>query len=182
MLTLTPVSELLQTSARQKIDVLDFEPVIYKLMYDDKGPKWNLEDCDKYVNLYKKFLLLHLIYPETKLPPTIEIDWVWHFHILDTSKYMVDSDNVFGYYFHHFPYFGLRGSEDVQELAEGFEITRTLFQEQFQIDLLAGLAASQCRDDCVSVPCKGPGDIKGMSELDKARELALQERPRPERK
>jgi hypothetical protein len=217
MLTLNKVSTSQQESARQKIDALDLEPIIFKLMLDEKGPQWTLEECDVYVNLYKKFLLLHLIYPENKLPPTKEIDWVWHFHILDTSKYMVDCDNIFGYYFHHFPYFGLRGSQDAQALAESFEITRTLFQEQFQIDLLAlanvGSDAGYCFNpdihnivssheinllastgnctlsavcwpvDCVgdTVSTQGPGDISGMSELDKARVLALQERPRPER-
>jgi hypothetical protein len=88
--------------------------------------------------------------------PTHEIDEFWHQHILDTLKYVDDCQYVFGYFLHHYPYFGLRGAEDAQALADSFEKTRALFIEHFNHELCLDDEAESCRDDCVSLSV---GDI-----------------------
>lgn len=171
-----------KANIKARIESVDFECVVYKLMHDEDGPDWTLDECDTFVDLYKKYLFLNAVYPELNLPPTKEIDTVWHDHIFDTSKYMVDCDNIFGYFFHHYPYFGLNGAEDAKNLADSFEITKLLFKEHFEIDLmLLGGQVMDCRDDCVSIPCGGPPNIGNMTELDRAKLLAALPRPKMNR-
>ena len=55
----------------------------------------------------------------------------WHFHILDTLKYQEDCDNIFGYFLHHFPYFGMRGQEDEANLKEAWNSTISLYEKTF---------------------------------------------------
>lgn len=50
---------------------------------------------------------------------------------MDTEKYAVDSDVVFGYFLHHFPYFGMRGAEDARNLRLAFEETLALVKQEF---------------------------------------------------
>ena len=55
----------------------------------------------------------------------------WHTHILDTQKYMLDCENLFGRYIHHFPYFGMRGEKDRNQLKKSFYETEELFLLHF---------------------------------------------------
>jgi hypothetical protein len=65
------------------------------------------------------------------LPPSLEIDFIWHAHILDTKKYSEDSVRIFGHYLHHDPYFGLNGKEDENLLIRSFGLTQQLYYEEF---------------------------------------------------
>src|SRR5581483_9524182 len=60
-----------------------------------------------------------------------DIDTFWHGHILDTMKYAEDCQNVFGFFLHHFPYFGLRGEEDATKLAEAGKTMHRLYEREF---------------------------------------------------
>lgn len=95
---------------------------------------------------YKKWLIIHACYPELSTAPSEKLDEYWHMHILDTKKYMEDCQFVFGYYLHHYPYFGLEGDKD--NLNMGFELTRKLFQHHFGHDLV-GVA-----NPCASTSCR----------------------------
>lgn len=117
----------------------------------DKEKAWSLEKCDKVAELYKMYLQLCKIYPTNGIVPTHYIDEFWHQHILDTLKYADDCQNLFGYFLHHYPYFGLRGVEDAQALADSFENTRALFMEHFNYEICLDEEAESCRDDCVSL-------------------------------
>jgi hypothetical protein len=59
------------------------------------------------------------------------MDAVWHQHILDTRDYHVDSQAVFGEYFHHYPYFGMNGPQDAQNLLNAFAETKALYARTF---------------------------------------------------
>lgn len=59
------------------------------------------------------------------------IDDFWHLHILDTQKYAEDCQVIFGYFLHHFPYFGMRGEEDAKNLSDSWEETCNLYQNRF---------------------------------------------------
>lgn len=57
----------------------------------------------QYVERYKNFLRLRLKYWPKILSPTLDIDLVWHSHILHTEFYTNDCKKIFGDYLHHVP-------------------------------------------------------------------------------
>ena len=75
------------------------------------------------------------------------MDTVWHYHILDTRAYVSDSDRVFGGYFHHYPYFGLRGEEDEKQLEASFQKTKQYYQDLFG-ESMTRQGGSDCWHDC----------------------------------
>jgi hypothetical protein len=70
------------------------------------NPRWGTpvpeHVADKAVRDYRRFLFLMRKY-EVSLAPTLDIDLVWHEHILDTIPYTRDTAAVFGRYVHHAP-------------------------------------------------------------------------------
>jgi len=87
---------------------------------------WSYQKTVRAILGYLAFLLLVYLYPDQKLVPSVEVDTVWHHHILDTLKYTEDCETLFGYYVHHFPYLGERGEADQQELQQSFADTKQL--------------------------------------------------------
>jgi hypothetical protein len=100
----------------QRVTELDLEPIKFKLMDSEDGLGWSLAQCDTVENDYKKFLILCLKYPRETVVPTGLVDKFWHYHILDTRKYAQDCERALGYFLHHFPYLGVRGTEDKLKL------------------------------------------------------------------
>ncbi|CAA6809643.1 MAG: Unknown protein [uncultured Sulfurovum sp.] len=107
---------------------------------------WSNEDVSLMSDYYKKWLSLHVCYPELAIAPSIKLDEYWHMHILDTQKYMEDCQMIFGRYLHHYPYFGLEG--DKEELNNGFTLTNKLFEHHFSHGL-TGFA-----NPCSSTACR----------------------------
>lgn len=72
-------------------------------------------------------------YGETHpLPPSLDIDEVWHAHILHTEEYAEFCQNVFGFYLHHHPHHGKRGELTDADIAEAFEQgTQKLYFSEF---------------------------------------------------
>ena len=121
----------------KEIDLLDMSMVKMKLCLpvEKEGKSWTTERADDCERFYKMFLKLHVICsPGTRIVPTKEIDEMWHAHILDTRKYHQDCERIFGWYLHHFPYFGLRSKEDADSLQRSFSNTCALFMEYFGED------------------------------------------------
>jgi hypothetical protein len=133
------------TDRLQTIETLDLEPIKYKLVRE-KG--WTLENADRTETLYKAFLQLHLLYPRGMHVPTEDIDEMWHAHILDTGKYMVDCFTIFGHYLHHFPYLGMKDAADAERL-------KTLFAETKQRMLDTGMIDPNSPDGIVFADCGG---------------------------
>ena len=113
------------------IQALDLDPIKLKLMEIEEGQGWSREYVDQMAIEYKRFLTLSVKYPEETIAPSKDVDKFWHGHILDTMKYAEDCQNVFGYFLHHFPYFGMRGEEDAANLAEAGRTTKRLYEEEF---------------------------------------------------
>jgi hypothetical protein len=65
------------------------------------------------------------------LAPSKDVDKFWHGHILDTLKYAEDCQNVFGYFLHHFPYFGMRGEEDAANLRAASANMHAIYEREF---------------------------------------------------
>lgn len=69
---------------------------------------------------YVMFLFLVYLHPNIKIVPTPTVDEVWHYHILDTTKYKSDCQRLFGRFLHHFPYFSLGKENDRKDLDRVF--------------------------------------------------------------
>lgn len=152
-----------------RIEALDLEPIMVKLMDESEGEGWSLERAQTEEKWYKRFLCLNAIYPNRSIVPTKSIDTFWHYHILDTEKYAEDCQGVFGYFLHHFPYFGLRGEEDRKNLVDASKETWDLFRSHFAEEppiLQGGSRASICDStpSCSGTGCTGgkcgPGNMK----------------------
>lgn len=138
-----------------RIDELDLEPIVFKMMNPDHGEGLSLEAADRGIARYRAFLKLCAMYPGRSIVPTAEIDHVWHTHILDTAKYRYDCDRIFGHFLDHFPYLGLRGEEDAMHLAAAFMETKELFLRHFGDDLSDGVMQA-CGDSCGGSLCENP--------------------------
>jgi hypothetical protein len=109
----TPTTSEETTALRVKFSAFaeqfDLTPVKYKLV---KEKDWTLRRAEIVEAQYKAFLFLLGTKEGRFFIPTLDIDEMWHTHILDTRKYMEDCANFFGEYVHHYPYLGLKDGED----------------------------------------------------------------------
>lgn len=113
------------------IHALDLDPIKVKLMDAEEGEGWLRQRADRNAREYKRFLILSAKYPDQPITLSKDVDKFWHSHILDTIKYAQDCENVFGYFLHHFPYFGMRGAKDAANLAEASINTARLYEQEF---------------------------------------------------
>lgn len=103
------------------------------------------DDVEVMSDLYRKWLALHMCYPNAELTPNELLDEYWHAHILDTRAYSRDCEKLFGFYLHHYPYFGLEGDEQARDA--GFDLTNALFKKHFGAELVG--VANPCKStDC----------------------------------
>lgn len=93
--------------AEKSITDLDLSPILFKIQCEGETLHGEPIDPATAERAYRQFLTLRLRYPEKTLVPSALIDLVWHYHILDTRKYIGDCDSLFGGYLHHDPYFGV---------------------------------------------------------------------------
>lgn len=119
----------------EHIQRLDFSMIIYKITQPDPSIAmlWDEESAIEATRYYKNYLWLLRKYSElhSVIPPSIEIDEIWHHHILDTYQYEKDCLMIFGQFLHHYPYFGMRGEQDKIDLHNQFEITQQLHFKEF---------------------------------------------------
>jgi hypothetical protein len=143
-----------QAQAAERIDALDLEPIAYKLMHPGPGETAiTLAEADQLIAAYRCYLKLCAWYPDESVVPSRAIDEVWHAHILDTAKYAEDCEAVFGFFLHHFPYFGLRGADDKTTWNAAYARTRDLFRQHF--GLPSGPAGPACSSACQVGKCSG---------------------------
>ncbi len=124
------VSKLPPAKVAANIAALNFDALKSKLQDLTHGLVWSERKVERVELMYRRFLFLQTTSPKTVVP-TKDIDEFWHGHILDTQKYPVDCQKAFGFFLHHFPYFGMRGGDDAQKLQEAFERSRTLYENTF---------------------------------------------------
>jgi hypothetical protein len=135
------------------IVALDLDPIKIKLMDPDDGEGWSRDKAEAIDIEYRRFLELNLGQHELPIVPTKDVDTFWHYHILDTMKYAEDCNVVFGRFLHHFPYFGLRGEDDAQNLRKASTSTKLLYRQTFG-DGTPGAQAADCSTGCGGVVCK----------------------------
>ena len=112
------------------IAALDFTAIKAKLMHK-AGERWSLERADAVEREYRRFLLLMKTYPDEQTAPSVDVDTFWHYHILDTMKYAADTQKVFGYFLHHYPYLGMGDEDDEQMRVASGERMRELYEATF---------------------------------------------------
>lgn len=139
------------------IEALNFDMVKLKLQDPEEGKGWDIETCEEAEHEYRYFLALKVAYPEEEIVPNQLVDAFWHQHILDTWAYHQDCQAVFGGYLHHYPYFGMNGPEDAQNLADAFERTKLLYARHFG-EAFGGrhgkCGSHHCRTQCKPMKCK----------------------------
>jgi hypothetical protein len=111
---------------------LDLDPVKIKLMHES-GEGWSAERTAAVETEYRRFLYLMKAFPEEHTSPAVDVDTFWHHHILDTVKYAADCEELFGYFLHHFPYVGMRGSDDREALGRMGDRMGELYQQTFGV-------------------------------------------------
>jgi hypothetical protein len=124
------------TAALDRVEKIDLSPISVKLQYEDPA-KWTRETLADAECTYRRFLALNLLYPTERIAVNKVIDEYWHQHILDTQKYAEDCQAVFGYFLHHYPYFGLGGEEDKRQNLEAFAVTQEIWAEAFGEPMVA---------------------------------------------
>lgn len=117
-------------AALEAVNEIDLSPINRKLQYDDPET-WTDETLAEAELNYRRFLALNMLHQSESLVVNQILDDYWHQHILDTRKYAADCQKLFGFFLHHYPYFGMDGEEDRQRLQEGFAYTQQLWEESF---------------------------------------------------
>lgn len=143
----------------QRTQSLNLEPITVKLIDQKDGEGWSLQRAEIAVDEYRKFLfLVGLSMNDPSAGPVVPwggVDKVWHTHILDTAKYQKDCDVLFGQFLHHFPYYGMRGEEDRQNLVQSAKDTLTQVIKHFG-EFLDGMHPyRQVPDTCTGAWCGG---------------------------
>lgn len=118
-----------------RLNQITFGCIAFKLINPEEGEAWTLEQARQAIEKYRQFLILNYLYPDQIIVPSKEIDKVWHCHILDTQKYRLDCDTLFGEYMEHFPYYGIRDESDRQALEESFSGTKALWVKHFGVEM-----------------------------------------------
>lgn len=149
-ITLERISYLINTKGIDlTIANIDLEMVKMKLKDTEEGLGWTDEQCDIAEVEYKRFLHLNKKFPAFAIVPHTAMDLMWHQHILDTRAYHNDCNKIFGEYFHHFPYFGIRNESDKKDLISAFKETQNIYANEFGEEML-NENSSKCTRNCVS--------------------------------
>lgn len=116
--------------AKKLINTLDLTQVINRLIYIEK---WSKKHAIAACQQYRNYLFLKKKYGSNyTLPPSIDIDEVWHAHILHSEDYYAFCKQVFGHFLHHHPHHGKNNEVSSQKLAEMFENhTQSLYLKEF---------------------------------------------------
>jgi len=138
--------------------VLDLGNIRMKLGDPQEGKGHGKERLDLMEGEYRRFLALHLAYPDFDIVPCKIVDEIWHQHILDTAAYRTDCELIFGRFLDHFPYFGMRGEEDAQALTDAYAETLERYRLAFgepPADTWIDAEASKCkRTACKPQKCR----------------------------
>jgi hypothetical protein len=136
---------------------LDLVMVRFKLANPEEGEAWTPEQLDLAEGEYRKFLALCMAYPEEAIVPCRLVDQFWHQHILDTRAYREDCQRMFGFFYDHYPYFGLNGPDDAANLEAAYEVTLRLYELNFgepPQGAWRGNAKEKCRTGCKPMKCR----------------------------
>jgi hypothetical protein len=114
-------------AASAKVDSLDLTNV---RLYCQQQHGWDSTYASEVEEGYRRYLSLHLLFPETRFVATKDVDLFWHTHILHTRQYEADSEAVFGKMFHHDPVL-VSETADLRPYADDFSKMLNVMQSVF---------------------------------------------------
>ncbi|MFW9928918.1 MAG: glycine-rich domain-containing protein [Candidatus Thorarchaeota archaeon] len=115
--------------ARYLIYNQDMSAIIYRLTHVNG---WSSDEAIEATNQYRNYLYLAKKYKDSyTLPPSKDIDDVWHAHILHTKDYIKFCNEVFGEYLHHTPGTGEVQDKNNNKFPNLFEQTQELYKREF---------------------------------------------------
>lgn len=118
--------------ARGFIEEMDLSGIRDKLIASEpEGLGWSDAKADFVLQNYRDWLFLRRKHEDEPMPPTFQIDEVWHLHILDTRAYRRHSGSIFGYMLDHNPYFGIGGPEVQRRFEEAGRNTVRRYEEEY---------------------------------------------------
>ena len=124
----------------KEISELNLDQIKQKLMHVESGEGWTQEQANAVEVEYRRFLYLMKKFPNEQTSPAVAVDTFWHYHILDTMKYAVDCEHVFGHFLHHYPYVGMHGEKAEAEHHSSGERMRELYEQTFAVSYNPGAA------------------------------------------
>lgn len=156
---LTTVPTLTSEEALRQVEAhVDLRNVLRKLADADEGPGYDESRLELMATEYRRFLALQVMHPGEDIVPCKIVDEMWHRHILDTRAYAADCDALFGEFLHHYPYFGMNGPQDAQDLNDAYSATLERYQDAFgdpPADTWISRDAARCkRTACKPQKCK----------------------------
>lgn len=129
------MSLLISGNKSKIIDNYNFQHLRWKIAKNETnidGLILTQDNVDLAIREYRRYLLLKLENPGTPLGPTALMDLVWHYHILDTKKYIEFCEKVFDGYLHHSPFFGPHSPTGEQDrMNDSRELMIGLYSEKF---------------------------------------------------
>lgn len=160
------IQPLLDTNGLDmNVSSLDFKRLKHKYTESSEAEmaaaEWDMGELE-----YRRFLTPKRFYPSVALVPSKTVDAIWHAHILDTRAYREDCQQVFGRFIDHYPYFGIYGQDDYQELKSALAQTVALYEKHFGTYPGSGneAQAMRCKDHACHVPttcaCRVEGACK----------------------
>ncbi len=149
------------SEAQDRIGRIDLEILKLKLCDSKEGPGWTIALFEDVEREYRRFLIMYLVYPDRSMAPSKEVDEMWHYHILDTRKYAADCAEHIGFFFHHFPYLGLRGEGDEQNLRDAGNATLDTYVELFGEEPRADIWWSRHMPSCGGQVRCGKNEVAG---------------------
>jgi hypothetical protein len=158
MSTTVPAPATALTDALARVDeVIDLTNVRRKLADPEEGRGYSAAALDSMEAEYRRYLALKLAFPDADIVPCKIVDEMWHQHILDTMAYAIDCEALFGYFLHHYPYFGMRDDAEAQQLIDAYADTIERYTAAFgapPADTWISADSSRCRTACKPQRCK----------------------------
>lgn len=138
----------------------DFSLTKRKLQ-ETENSNWSDERVYKAVEDYKKYLAVTKALDGVQLVPNADIDEVWHYHIMDTRRYVEDCKILFGGFLHHYPFYGMLGEDNKNDWLENQKNSNALWISLFNEPLYSTSNKGQkCPQAC---PCNINGhEITGI--------------------
>jgi hypothetical protein len=110
------------------INEIDLSRVSRRVAKDH--PEWAQERVDAAVVEYRKYLCM-VKAGYSNLSPCLDVDEVWHAHILFTVDYMNDCNKVFGFFLHHVPFDEEAPEQEKEQQARGYRRTVVAYRKLF---------------------------------------------------
>jgi len=132
---------------------------------DEHG--WEVERAEGAIVEYLRFMRLVAEAPRIELVASMDVDLVWHEHIIDTLSYQADSSRLWGRFMHHKR---ARTPSEVSEIPEGYERTKRQYLAHFGAEPPARfwgseIATSMCGGGGGLTPEGGPVNGTGESKV-----------------